>query len=681
MRQAQKYQEKNYHLAWTGVARDDIRSMMGLTMERIQNYTLVATLFVGMGWACLLASSFSEGVPSIVQNAFWVSIAISIQYFALSIMFAVKGQNNAFVNTMRLLTWECRPENPARYDHDYMSQAQQFEKDGLRSIFRIPGMTAPYQQSQPSQSVPSGSTLRSETMVIKKLREQGEQGKASKPEDVEQGKAPKRRQAPPEMKDRQSRPLEEVIPATRQLVHLARFAHFMQLWQPFDTQAKNCIGIGLLSLVQGAMYYTLGKVAVKDYHLLFLENTALVTLTLMVIFMYIVVLVYQTSVKFQRSFTRWSVMVLFCTAPTMGCLAVLIPDPSWVRAMLAPLCALSHCLLFVIGFIQSFSEMKAPSEITEKFITGPNGQNFTASVENDAEHGREPHGQMQFDMSTTSPEEEAQATAVRDSVRRSVRASLLLASIMWFFVFLSTFTVFSEQESVAKDLQTVPLNWRSKLVWPHAIAVAGDVAYIADKYRVYQVNAVAGGEPQEVSCPLSGATIADVAATCEGELEAQTCYPLVLLEGESATIKNCNTGAESSIKQQPSDEKLNRFAIHSGSVHLTGDMLAKLGDSVVEYAAETEEGHAWRPLWEKIRISGDAVHGVDFDAQRLNVFDHSDASKVKVADLQKRTLLGSWTLPSEFPPLADGAATGDGSVLLLPKGSAPMLLKWAPPLV
>merc|ERR1712039_1011512 len=98
----------------------------------------------------------------------------------------------------------------------------------------------------------------------------------------------------------------------------------MQLWQPFDTQSRHCIGIGLLSLTQGACYFSLGKLAKGDHSLLSLDATALVMLMMMAIFMYIVVMVYQTSVKFKRAFTKWSVMVLFCSAPTLGCLAVVI---------------------------------------------------------------------------------------------------------------------------------------------------------------------------------------------------------------------------------------------------------------------------------------------------------------------------------------------------------------------
>jgi hypothetical protein len=145
MRQSQKYQEKNYNLSWVSVAREDIRSMMNITVNRIANYTLVSTLVVGVAFSSLLGANFRADTPNFIIHAFWVSMCISIMHFSLSIMFAVKGQNNAFVNTMRLLTWECRPENPGSYDHDYMTQAQQFERDGLRSIFRLPGI-------MPSQS-------------------------------------------------------------------------------------------------------------------------------------------------------------------------------------------------------------------------------------------------------------------------------------------------------------------------------------------------------------------------------------------------------------------------------------------------------------------------------------------------------------------------------------------------
>merc|ERR1712224_1009062 len=47
-------------------------------------------------------------------------------------------------NTMRMLSWELRPENPCRYTHDYMVQAQQFERDGWKQLLRWPGRWPKY---------------------------------------------------------------------------------------------------------------------------------------------------------------------------------------------------------------------------------------------------------------------------------------------------------------------------------------------------------------------------------------------------------------------------------------------------------------------------------------------------------------------------------------------------------
>merc|ERR1711920_1056903 len=142
---------------------------------------------------------------------------------------------------------------------------------------------------------------------------------------------------------------------------------------------------------------------------------------------------------------------------------------------------------------------------------GPNGQKFTEFTERDAERGEEAQeasGGMQFDMSTTSQHEQVQATVVRDSVRRTVRGSLLLASVMWFVVFVSTF--FADEAAARRvGWSPVPVSWQSSSVWPHAIAVATEdgstfpIAFIADQFHVYRVT-IEDGNTIEVTCDLNG---------------------------------------------------------------------------------------------------------------------------------------------------------------------------------
>ncbi|CAE7900822.1 Shal, partial [Symbiodinium necroappetens] len=134
------YQQKNYNISWIAIARDDIRDMMGISVNRINNYMIVATLILSVAAGSIVSVSFSPDCPAFVCFAFYLSTSISVIYLMLSIMFGVKGQNSAFTNTMKLLTYQVRPENPAEYTHDYMKQAQWVERNGLAALFRIPGI-------------------------------------------------------------------------------------------------------------------------------------------------------------------------------------------------------------------------------------------------------------------------------------------------------------------------------------------------------------------------------------------------------------------------------------------------------------------------------------------------------------------------------------------------------------
>jgi hypothetical protein len=659
MRQAQKYQEKNYRLAWTGVARDDIRTMMGLTVERLTNYTVAAAMILCFAAMGLFASSFSDDCPEIVKYAFWVSEGLSIMHLTLSIMFAVKGQNKAFENTMRLLTWECRPENPANYDHDYMSQAQQFEKDGVRSIFRLPGVAPSYaEQPKPDAKKSEGADT-------------GVEGGHGKKGGVHKSKTRKAEKEVP------GSGLEVVRPRTSKLWHLARFARFMQLWQPHDTQSKGCLGIGLLSLVQGAMYWTLGKFSGHDHSLFQMDAAALILPTLMLIFLYIVIMVYETNVKFKRGFTRWSVMLLFCCAPLSGTFAVLIPD-AVARRVFSSICAFSHFLLYACLLLRSYWEIKMPSEITEKFITGPEGQKFTKHIDDDVEQGKPAStfaesDEALFDITMHNPDEEKEATRVRNSVRRTLRVSLFLSCGVWFITFLSTFSFYINPSTEMYGVRSVPITWMFKAVWPHALAIAGDEAFIADKYKVYVVSLADGTPhvPRELSCNFTG-IIADVAAACDTQHGVQVCHPLVLLESDSPRVVDCTTGEETVILQQNVDVQLKHFALHGGS------MMALRGKAVVEYKSQPD---GWRPLWEKAQVRSKLAQGLDYDSHRLYIFERSDsASTVDIADIQYGLPVGRWTLPAQFSPIVAGAAMGDGSLLMLPRRPAPELLKWVPPL-
>lgn len=688
MRQSQLYQKKNYNLGWASVARQDIRSLMGITVTRIQNYTLVATLIVGMTWAGLLGFTFQPNCPGFIFNAFWVSMGLSILFFSQAIMFAVKGQNSAFVNTMRLLTWELRPENPSTYDHDYMSQTQQLEKEGLRSVFRIPGMSPRTEEKKPA----SDGIARSQTQA-----------------DLDRN-LPEERAGRTGDRSGASGPLEDLRPRTRQLVHLARFAHFMQLWQPFDSQAKFCIGVGLLSLMQGGIYYFLGQGLIGGF---FTSpdtlKEACISALVMCIFVYIIIMVYEANAKFNFAFTKWCVMLLFCSAPTAAWAAAAVPSVTLARKVLEIVCGVLHCALFVAIYVRSFREAKAPAEETQKIITGPSGQKFTAYSGTDVESGA---GAFVAELDLAAPcqreAEEAQSVAIRDSVQTSTRRSLLLASIVWFCVLLADVVEVAYLGASELTVQEVHLNWptHSTTVWPHALVSIGQEAFVANRFQVFRISLDGDGNSGNVApfpCPGLSGTIADVTATCDDE---GLCHPIVLTKGGSKAV-DCATGEAIPLQQQDDGESEfgapKHFAVRTSLAKLRAlsePMFTVQGDAVVTYkwqrrnstaeeGAADENGGEWNPLWKTLEVDGNSTRSLDCDGSRIYIAGqmngdgwsalHGD-SFVRAFDLSSLEELGSWVMPRRRGwPLAAASAAGPGLLHLLPEGPTPNLLRWNVP--
>lgn len=271
LRQAQMYQAKNYKLAFCSIARGDIRQLMSISVSRINNYMVVATLFLSLaGSALFWVNNFSSNCPPFVVNFFWVSMVTSIVFLSEAIMFGIKGQNSSFINTMRLLTWEERPENPASYDHDYTKQILNWEKTPAnKGFWRWP-------------KVP----------VINSLGDQGTAGAPVDPGSIQ---------------------LEELETPTRDLIYLARFAHFMRLWVPFEIYAKYTIGLGLLNLAQGAAYFSLGSLSWSQSSI-FREVLACCMISM---FVFLTVMIYSENYVAKSTYLQVAVITLSCGAPSL----------------------------------------------------------------------------------------------------------------------------------------------------------------------------------------------------------------------------------------------------------------------------------------------------------------------------------------------------------------------------
>jgi hypothetical protein len=69
-RQNQKYQEKNYHISWVAIVREDIKEMMEVAVHHAATYAGVATMALGSTVLAFATASF-EGCPGFALCAFY----------------------------------------------------------------------------------------------------------------------------------------------------------------------------------------------------------------------------------------------------------------------------------------------------------------------------------------------------------------------------------------------------------------------------------------------------------------------------------------------------------------------------------------------------------------------------------------------------------------------------------
>eukprot|EP00971_Amphidinium_carterae_P027955 550528-Amphidinium_carterae.1 len=443
MRQAQVYQEKNYHLAWIGIARSDIQSMLSLTVQRINNYMLVATLILTIAANYIVSVSFPDEASQLLVSACGLSFGVSVIFFSISIMFAVKGQNSAFTNTMRLLTWEIRPENPQPYEHDYRMQAQFMER--FQGLFRVPGLKACF--LQPELRLTPGTS------------------------------------------GKNASELEDVNPPTKELLYYARYAKVMELWEPYDTKSRYCIGLGLYSMTQGAAYYSLGAML---YHGGTFGFPAAASVVAVMVYISLVLLGQGAE---QRA-AGLLAYVLFAAGPVSATFAVTLPQQLIVTQLFNPLIGFSHFVLYALSMcvveIMPLASNSHRSNSTRRYIQGPQRQDFEEPIQTgpnltwDGLHKREPGEIDELDepdvrdltefASKDRNEGDDPLANVHSHVDGVMRTSLILCMVLWVTFALSTFFPKESPTRLFQEflpqihLDEVEISWVSQAVHLSSIA-------------------------------------------------------------------------------------------------------------------------------------------------------------------------------------------------------------------
>lgn len=731
LRQAQIYQKKNYNLSWVSVARDDVRGMMSISVNRINNYMLVAVfVFSVAANALFFVPSFDTSCPDFVLNSFWLCTGLSIAFLSLSIMFGIKGQSSAFVNTMRLLTWELRPENPSTMDFDYLKQAYKFEDEGMKEFLRVPGlMNAKFKLTTAHPEAANSNSV---------LPEGSKPSRKKKPDIYGTSLHEGSRLEGDETVSKTST-VEQLYPETNELLYLARFVNYMQLWLPYESNSKYCIGLGFIALSQGGAYFSLGVLSWGQH-----SGGFLMALEMIAIFVSITIMIYQSNYKAKNNYLGVGVITLFIAGPTFAAIGALINDPQWVRKVFAPLTCLAHASLYFGIFLYSYVQTKDPSYFTREYVVGPHGQRFTRNWRDgslSSNKGSKDSSSIEFlDLATTpskadrhtyfsppSPslkakakqrgrsysqdnlelggsymqdgvelesevcqqlQEDAKSHAVQARSANSIRAMLIVASILWLALFFLEISEAVSKSYVSSflpslDLQSVPVSWPKGTLGLLALSCgqSGEL-FVANRFQVFRVNPYVGSVVAQ-TCRGLNQMISDVSVACT----PQDCLVEVLAVNTS-TVIDCASGTTTPLLQAPASAT--RFTIGTVDLHpgqSQSTLLAIQAGSVIEYRMNlVGNAVSWSAINQRTDLDGTSLLNLDIQRQQLYLFGMKTLADGSVSNwLEVRGLLtfesrGVWALSAKDQPIVSGCADSNGEdVWILTGGRSPQLWKTTNP--
>jgi hypothetical protein len=143
LRQQDLYQRQKMRVKQVALYREDLRHLFGLTIGKMDNYTIVSSLMLGIVMEMFYKGRMPSASP---QWLFWcwsISTAAAMYYFLLSLWLALHASIFAQTFSVRALTqWLRLPIPTAREIREGCARLEDFEKEKLGGIFRVPLLQA-----------------------------------------------------------------------------------------------------------------------------------------------------------------------------------------------------------------------------------------------------------------------------------------------------------------------------------------------------------------------------------------------------------------------------------------------------------------------------------------------------------------------------------------------------------
>lgn len=655
--QDRAYQLDNLRIAMKNMDREEIRDLMQSDIGRINNVIIVTTLILSLAGEMLFEGHIPDDCAAFVLNAYMLCLGSAILHLVLSILFGMYASNEAYAISTQMLTSEIRPRWQAHFDKMKRRQGQEFTKafdqKSMKAIF-MPPMAARLAKGLKGTAGQSAAEP--------SFHENAD------PLDEAHGSSHFKAELDADAQHLADEPSGGYREAWEELGK--------DNWQHFKTYCFTCTAYGTKNLLEACGYLCIARLYGNN-------RDAWAFWAIQAIFVTLNVVMMQFLLGTGRNLGK---SLIVAGAP-LSCAIAATTSFELVDRICIPFCYFCHVAFTFFLIMNPVMEQKKDevedasganleTQETTYFFNAANNccdcseqelatlPRETSSSSVALTHESSPHTKTAVQRQVSEGTRKRRRVAVRIIPQLMLRRGLSVVGVLWLSAlgwalygsifgmdFKNEMAMMPDFHSIPEvaDLTQVPVVFPSPYFKPHALVCPRKSIFLADSYRVFQLNDKGVVEPYP--CDING-TILDLGASCNED----ACWPLVLLATDPPAVLDCQTGQQRTLLQ--TREGLKRFSAPVDEE--AGTLYAVRHGEVVQYQWQSHRS-GWAPVWDIAKVDGE-LQAIDVVRDRLLLFN-ADGT-VTAQNLKTGASCGIWTMPPTLMGAGCGVH-GSESILIL----------------
>eukprot|EP00931_Biecheleriopsis_adriatica_P054450 TRINITY_DN32047_c0_g1_i1.p1 TRINITY_DN32047_c0_g1~~TRINITY_DN32047_c0_g1_i1.p1 ORF type:complete len:1145 (-),score=197.74 TRINITY_DN32047_c0_g1_i1:69-3503(-) len=249
----------------SGLWRDDVRDLVGLTEKKMDSYLVVSTLQLGMCLGLFTEGRLEPGTPPWLIHFYALTLAAAFMYLLMSVWLAVHASIVAQSSAVRLLTQFVRLPIPSWESLQNMRTfASSFEHLDTKHLMRVPFTRQGGEKQEKSNTQKAVGFTSTLAALRGSAGSSDDVGSARKPGDAKPDEEAKSDPWQLENSSIEKRLYELDHAPARMRRHVCLARRAARQFQCYDAFSRVAMAFGTNQLLHALCYFALGYVFVQD---------------------------------------------------------------------------------------------------------------------------------------------------------------------------------------------------------------------------------------------------------------------------------------------------------------------------------------------------------------------------------------------------------------------------------